>query len=71
MLEQCDFGGRVPYFNDTTLKSEFQLVKYITRMTSPASKSKCKRKELYDLLVDQFTQKIPVVNSTIYIILYL
>jgi len=56
MLEQCEFGGRFEYFNGTTLKSEFQLVKYVTGMTSPASQSKCERKELYGLLVDQMTQ---------------
>jgi len=34
-------------------------------MTSPANQYKCERKELYDLLVDQITQEIPVANSTL------
>jgi len=43
---------------------EFQLIKYVTRMSSPASQTNCKRNDLYNLFVDQITQEIPVTNST-------
>jgi len=53
------------YVNSATSKSEFQLVKHVTGIASPASQNKCEKKELCDLLVDQITQEIPVANSTL------
>jgi len=37
MLRWMMFAENFEYINSTTLNSKFQLVKYVTRMTSPAS----------------------------------
>jgi len=65
MLEKCDFGGRFENVNSVTISSEFQLLKYVTTMTILSSETKLRKKELYDLFVDQITQEIPVANSTL------
>jgi len=64
MLEKCDFAGRFEYLNSITLRLSFRWLNMLPEWLVQQTKTNSERKELYDLLVDQITQEIPIANFT-------